>query len=106
MEKPSSKFDALRSVAAAGIGATYVSVGAVFEDEILVIHICENTLDGDVVLSFDGGTTDHYQVTAGAEREIVFRGRTNIYHGKNLSIKDGASAASTGSIFFSVERRN
>ena len=105
MVKPLSKFDALRSIAAASIGATHVTVGDALQDEVMAIHVCENSLDGDVVISFDGGTTDHYQLTSGAEREIVFRGRAKDYIGKKIAVKDGASAPTTGSIFFAVERR-
>lgn len=47
------RFDAVRSVAAASITATYTAFGGPFQHAMRVLHIINGT-DADIMISFDG----------------------------------------------------
>lgn len=78
---------------AAAVTAGYVSLHSSVKGRGVIIHIA-NSLDGDVVLSLDGGTTDYIAIPAG--NNITFNlGTNNAEYSGTISVKQGPSGAST-----------
>ena len=57
-----ARFDAIRSVAYASIGASYTTLGTPFTHAMRVVQFVNNT-NGDMMVSFDG-TTDNVVIPA------------------------------------------
>ena len=55
------KPDALRSLGFASISGTYANVGTVTKFPLKVSFI-SNTTDADMIISLNGGTTDHFVI--------------------------------------------
>lgn len=103
---------ALAEGTAASIGATYSDVVAAQPRRVRKIYI-QSTMDGDVLLSLDGGTTDHIRVpeapqVGAADREVV-QIELNFdsedawaYAGQALQAKDGASAPTAGTLSITI----
>lgn len=59
----------------------------------------DNQTNGDVQVSLDGGTTDHFHVPAGRLFTIILD--LIKWHGTGtLAVKDGATASTAGSLYF------
>lgn len=89
---------AVSRLTSAGIGATYADLGSVFNDYVIVIMIT-NSLNGDVMLSFDDGVTDHIWLPAG--QDLILDLRSNGYRfplATQIQIKDGDTAPTSGTI--------
>ena len=91
---------AQRSVAAAGISATYALVGTVFGEGVVAI-ILVSTLDQTVQLSFDG-TTDFMPLVAGATAVIDFKTNQIALGGsRGIYVKEIGNPT-TGSLYVSA----
>lgn len=80
-------------LAAASVSAGYVTLIGPVAGRGYVLQI-SNSLNGDVVLSLDGGTTDYITLPAGISLSIDF-GTNNIEYSGTASVKQGPSGAST-----------
>lgn len=102
------KFNAVNSLANGSISGTYASVVSSIPSDIVSI-IVTSTLDGAVMLSFDGGTTDHLPIlksTSGSPIEIYLASEL----GKGFSAHSGSAikvktidSLTTGSIYISLK---
>lgn len=86
---------AMRKLTAAQIGAAYTLAGSVFGQGVVTVFLI-SSLNGDVVLSFDG-VTDFIELPSNASiaidlatNKIALQGNLGIY------LKDGSTAAGTG----------
>lgn len=60
-----ASFDTLRSLAAGSISGSYANIGTATTREFRAFMV-NNATDGDLVISLDGGTTDHLFMPAGS----------------------------------------
>jgi len=89
-------FEALSELAPAGIGATYATLATLTFHAKQLLFV--NSLDGDVVLSFDGGTTDHVRLPASTSLSLNFTDNEHLLAGTVIQVKDGASAPTAGTL--------
>ena len=64
MANTKAEFNAIRSLAFGSISGTYANVGTALTDPAAAFRVANNT-DGDLLVSLDGGVTDHLFVAAG-----------------------------------------
>lgn len=88
---------AQKTVAAAGIGATYAIVGSGFSSPMLMVIII-STLDGDVQFSWDG-VVDAFVVRAGASIILDFKSDNIPLPAQYAPYVKDISATTTGSIY-------
>ena len=69
-------------------------------DDILLVH-CINTLDKEVVITFDGAV-DHFKLPAYAGFTFDFRSNDIQYGRLDLQIKHSGTAPTTGKIVFTL----
>lgn len=99
-------FEALRTVAFAGIGAGYTAVGTATTDHTRLFSVFNST-DVDVIISLDG-VTDHIRVASGSGQ--IFDLTANKVRDDGLFIREGtifyikraAGAASSGNVWIEV----
>lgn len=104
--KIKQKFEALRSLAFGGVGASYAAVGAALANpsNLLVLN---NSLDVGVLVSFDG-STDHTFLAVNETLQISFggakegTGKSSLPKRTVISIKQAVGAASSGTFYASV----
>ena len=58
-------FDEIRSLGFAGISGSYANIGSALT-KMARAFIAVNDTDGDMMISLDGGTTDHLYLPAGS----------------------------------------
>lgn len=94
--------DALRSLSSGSISGTYATVGTAFQRPMRIVKIVNNT-NGDLTISYDGGTTDNDFIPAGgftlydATTNRVSNQVTFIFvRGTQISVK---GTPSTGSVY-------
>lgn len=106
MFKNTAKFDSLRSLGVASIGASYAALGNVLPSEAVILTF-KNQTNGDVLVSTDG--TNNMLIFP-ANSFGVYDIRTNAPEMTNLMfakgtqfyVKDGTTAASSGTFFMEV----
>lgn len=99
-------FEALRSVAAAGVLAAYSAVGTATTDHARLFSVFNST-DVDVIISLDG-VTDHLRVASGSGQ--IFDLTANKVRDDGLFIRQGtifyvkraAAAPSSGDVWIEV----
>lgn len=99
-------FDAVREIAAVGIGAAYTAVGTSTSDYGRQIRIV-STLDEEVYISFDG-TTDNLRMAEGSfilldfvTNEVMNDGFF-LHVGTTFYVKRVSAAPTTGSLWIEV----
>jgi hypothetical protein len=96
------KFQAVSSLAFGGISGTYATVVTAIPED--AVYMCvSTTLDGAVMLSLDGGTSDHLAVTKSANNcpqviRISPEGGQTYHRGAAIKVKT-IEAVSAGSIY-------
>lgn len=91
----------LRTLAAASTSTSYVDVGSALEINVARLNILNDT-DGDMIVSLDGGTSDHDIVLAG-ERYEVINGQEDltIPGGSQVAVKQSGAAPTSGTVYVS-----
>ena len=99
-------YEAIREVAAAGVGAAYGAVGTATTDHTRILRIV-SSLDAEVYVSFDG-TTDHIRMAGNSF--VLYDYSTNKIHDDGLFLSQGTTiyvkrvsgAPTTGSLWIEV----
>lgn len=97
-------YEALRTVAGSAVTASYAAIGSALASKSELLMFI-NTLDGDVMISFDG-TTDHLWLPSStsltlnlATIDAVIPSATTIY------VKDGDSGPTAGQLRIATFRK-
>lgn len=82
------RFEALREVGFAGIGAAYVALGAATSDYTRIVSVFNST-NQDVYISLNGGVTHHLRIASGTGQ--VFDLTTNKVRDDGFFIAKGTT---------------
>ena len=97
-----AQFTALRILAFGATSTSYVDFGAVFELNATDVKILNDT-DGDFIISFDDGVTDHEIILAGERLNFdLGNGGLSLQGGTQVQIKRLGANPTTGSIYLSA----
>jgi hypothetical protein len=104
MGKKPAIFDAYREIEGTSLSTTYANVGSTLASDAHIIHVF-NTCDATVILSFDGGTTDHYKLDANEAFTLDLKtSQTVMAKGIQIQAKDAGSTPTAGSIRITIVR--
>lgn len=90
------------SVAFGSVGAAYSKLLGPIAGRGISLHIV-NTLDKDVWISLDGGTTDFLQIASARDIELNL-GANGAHYSGTVSVKQGSAGAGSGFISCGVVR--
>lgn len=101
-------FDTLRSLASGSLSGSYANIGSALSVPGCAFRVTNNT-DGDLIISLDGGITDHLFVGSGsfvlydvrANHRPANQGDYMIEAGTQFSAKESTSTT-TGSVYVDV----
>lgn len=97
-----AQFLGLRSATAADMSTSFVNLGAVLEINVTHARIT-NDLDGDVILSLDGGTTEYEIIRAGETIPVPLGASSlSIPGGVQPQVKNSGTSATSGVIYLSL----
>ena len=106
--KSRAEFDELRSLAFGSISGTYANVGAATDEPVSAFRVTNNT-NGDLIVSVDGGTTDHLFVASGSFVLYDVRSNKNTGNQDNFVLPTGtqfavkqSTAPSEGAVYIDV----
>lgn len=95
--------ETLRTLAFGSISGSYAAVGTVTANPWRIVFFT-NTTDADLIVSWNGGTTDHMIVPAGASASLdcaangIFQYGTFVAQGTQFAVKQ-VSAPSKGTFY-------
>ena len=93
LSMPAEDSSAVSAFTSAGTGTYFTAVAATTYDGVII----QNKTDSIVIVSFDGGTTDHFSLDNGENLSINFR-----QHGLRgtgaISLKDDGTAPTSGTV--------
>lgn len=87
-----AEFDTLRSIAFGSISGSYANIGTSLDTQCTLFKIANNT-DGDVIISTNGGVTDHIFVAAGSFSLYDIRSNRKTIHQDNYVLPIGTQFA-------------
>jgi hypothetical protein len=98
----SIKAEALRSIAFGSISGTYAAIGTVTANPWKIFYV-SNTTDADVIISLNGGVTDHFVVPT--KQTLSMDVSTNgieqneyLHQGTQFAVKQ-VTAPTSGSVY-------
>lgn len=90
---PAEDVSAVAAFTGAGTGTYFTAVAATKYYGVII----QNTTDSGIVVSFDGGSTDHISMDAGDNLTINFR-EFGLFASGAISLKDDGSAPTSGNV--------
>lgn len=95
--------EAMRQLAGSAVTTSYANLGAVLAGNALVI-VFTNGADKDMVVSLDGGTTDHIYLPAGSVKALDLGDKDlGITAGAQIQVKLLAAGAATAGPLVTAE---
>lgn len=104
MSKKPAIVDAFREIEGTALSTTYANVGAVLGSDAHIV-LAFNTCDDTIVLSLDGGTTDHIKLDANEAFTLDLKtSQLVLAKGVQIQAKDLGSTPTAGSLRISIIR--
>lgn len=98
MGKKVAKIDAFREIEGTALTTTYANVGTATANDCYMVQAF-NTCNDTIIVSLDGGTTDHFKLDASEAFTLDLRtNHIKLPIGTQIQAKDAGSTPASGSL--------
>lgn len=102
MRRDAAQFDAMRSIASNAVTATYANLGSALTKNALILGL-HNGSDKLMIISLDGGTSDHIQLPAGTHKIVDLGGAGVAAASIQIAVKLNVAGAATAGALVTAE---